>query len=221
MEAPKDRPANIIPPAKPAPSTGTNYSASLIELILSGAPKPPHRRLSRRQWAIAIVVILLCLGGLVGGLCAVGLNLKSQVLRIDCESNLRNIAAACINYADKHGGNLPGSMAEVCADSGMTPIVSVCPASSDEPATGTPPEIAAKIAAGHNVSYIYVGDHLTMTESATAVVAYDRPGNHSDGINVLFGDFHVGWVAKKDEPAFLKVAESGARPVYWPQPKSK
>jgi prepilin-type processing-associated H-X9-DG protein len=83
----------------------------------------------------------------------------------------------------------------------------ICPSSNDERSTATEPAaLAAELAAAeagapdhaHCLSYVYVGQALTLqTATADHIVAYEPLENHDgDGVNVLFGDGHVEFFVK-------------------------
>jgi len=122
--------------------------------------------------------------------------------RAKCNNNLRQIGTALLMYATEHNGHFPDTL-HVLSTADPAYVVTdlfTCPSSSDERAMGqTPAEQARNLIAepGH-LSYVYVGTGLTSkTATADRIVAYDNPHNHTDGINVLYGDAHVEFLERK------------------------
>lgn len=115
---------------------------------------------------------------------------RHQAREVVCMANLRQIGMGCHMYAADHQGNLPADLgalvtggyvgsgrAFVCAASGKQP-----------PADG----LSEWVAANSDFVYLGAGKRLTdMDPGATTVLAYERPGNHRDGVNILFADGHV------------------------------
>lgn len=120
--------------------------------------------------------------------------------RVKCASNLRQIGQAIAVYANSHGGRLPTDLQTLAVDSDLTAAAFVCPSSNDIPANINKPSdwTEAFKPDSHELSYVYVGGGLgTSDVSSESVLAYENPHNHLDeGMNVLFGDYHVEWFPK-------------------------
>ena len=137
-----------------------------------------------------------------------------------CSSNLKCIAAACIVYANTHQGHYPGSMAELLSSSGMTSAVVICPSSSDAPAAGTQAQQISAFSLPGHCSYIYLGKGLTSDSPSETVLAYEPLSNHGNsGMNVLFNDYHVQWMAAAEANKLIGSIVLG-KPTVWPPPKT-
>ncbi len=146
---------------------------------------------------------------------------------VPCPSNLKNIGLACLTYANNYGGNFPNRIEDLILIEELKPDKFVCPSSRDSPATGTPAEQAAAISAGGHCSYVYVGKGFTLTmcdpggfaagRSMSAVVlAHENPANHKVGMNVLFVDGHVQFVAATSVAQLFAMYPPPAVPTTMP-----
>jgi prepilin-type processing-associated H-X9-DG protein len=145
---------------------------------------------------------------------------REQANRVKCSSNMRQIGDAIGAYAGSHGGRFPADLGTVLADAHLPPSDFICPSSKDTPA---PTAAAAQATAaglrqpGH-CSYVYIGKGLTTdTITPDVIVMFEPLTDHrGDGMNVMFGDFHVEWFSKQDGQAILNQVASGIRPVHDP-----
>ncbi len=134
--------------------------------------------------------------------------------RDKCRSNLRNIAAGCVEYANNHNDHYPDRIEEL-VELGVTPEILVCPRTETMWATGTRDEMIEAIASGKNLSYVYVGKGLTAAAPPEYVLAYEPLTNHhNEGMNVLFADYHVRWLDPKEAKDFLDHIVAG-KTVIW------
>jgi len=139
--------------------------------------------------------------------------------RVRCAANLRQIGQAILMYTNENHGVYPDSLATLLITEDITSGVFVCPNSNDEAAAGpTTQAIISNLATVGHLSYVYVGVGWTSaTTQANAVVAYESLTNHDgDGMNVLFGDGHVGWLTPKQAKIILANAGPGKPPVTLP-----
>ena len=115
---------------------------------------------------------------------------REKAKRISCASNLKQIGLALKQYSMDYDDKFP----EANGAAGLEVLrkndyltdtkVYVCPSSSLQAGKpGTP-------LTETTVSYIYLGG-LTEKDSPDMPIAFDKPGNHKDYINVLFLDGHV------------------------------
>jgi prepilin-type processing-associated H-X9-DG protein len=134
--------------------------------------------------------------------------------RLPCPSHLRQIGEGIMLYALDHGGAFPPSLAVLAGQGDLAAEVFVCPSSDDPVATGaTRQEIASKIASGGHCSYLYFGAGFATSTWADAVVACDRLENHAgEGVNVLFADGHVEWIAGDEAQRLLDEIHAGHNP---------
>ncbi len=119
--------------------------------------------------------------------------------KVRCANNLRQIALACLMYANQYHGNFPPSVAAIIDGPGaqeITPNVFVCPDSRDEPLTlpiGN--RVDSELRAMGHLSYVYVGRDLRFDAPTDTVLLYEPLSNHGDGTHVAYVDAHVNWVS--------------------------
>jgi prepilin-type processing-associated H-X9-DG protein len=95
----------------------------------------------------------------------------------------------------------------------------ICPSSNDTPAAIGPTTRAtvANINAGGHLSYIYLAKGMTNTQKADTILVYEPLSNHqNNGMNVLFGDLHVDWIAAKEAKWMLSELKLGHNPPWNP-----
>lgn len=119
---------------------------------------------------------------------------REQANRVKSASNLRQIGLGAIMYADAHKGKFPPDLAAIAQEEDLPATVFVSPRTSHPM---PPPDVksAKDIAAWarDNSDYVYVGAGKIATGPANAVIAYEKPDEVTDGINILFVDGHVEW----------------------------
>jgi prepilin-type processing-associated H-X9-DG protein len=182
----------------------------------------PRTRPSRR-WASRIIGSVIVLGGLllvIWVLRPAFSRPRDGSVRLDCARNMRQIGEAIAMYANGHGGKFPDDLQTIFETGEVTTAVFVCPCTKDVPApTGpTTRATAAGLMRPGHVSYIYLGKGLS-AESATedTVLLYEPLSNHAgDGMNVLFGDFHVEWLPAAEASTILKQVAAKRFPVRYP-----
>lgn len=131
-----------------------------------------------------------------------------------CANNLRQIALACLTYAQQNGDRLPDDVGQVLATQEITAEVFVCPSSSDDRATGpTTAAVAAELTAGRHLSYVYVGKGLTNRATADTVLLYEPESNHGRaGMNVCYVDSHVQWYDATAAARIVQELKAGHNP---------
>lgn len=124
-------------------------------------------------------------------------------------AKLRRVAAACILYAQDHGGSYPQKMADLYPEYIWSVEAFACPSAVfQELLTGR-----NRIATGRAV-YLLVPD-LKPDAPSDRILAYDASAlNHGGlGRNVAYVNGHVAWVPGSDaEFAALLGGRSGHRP---------
>lgn len=119
---------------------------------------------------------------------------REQANRIKSASNLKQIGLAAAMYANGHKGQpLPPDLRTMIAEEDLTPQVFTNPRGGD----GTPPPADRaqwpQWVEEHS-DYVWVGRGKTAAVAPDTVIAYEKPDGLSDGINFLYGDFHVEFV---------------------------
>jgi prepilin-type processing-associated H-X9-DG protein len=150
-----------------------------------------------------------------GGWIVLGQIWALRPVRAICAGNLHRIGEAAQRYAADHGWHYPDDIDGLLTQ-GVTPADFVCPKSADSPAAPGPmaQATAANVKSLGHCSYIYLGKGW-MTKDATAdkVLAYEPLKNHGgQGMNVLYGDGHVDWVAANEARAVLAELNAGHNP---------
>jgi len=106
-------------------------------------------------------------------------------------------------YAMDHDGAFPPDFPTLLANEDLAPKVFICPSSKDEvdePLRTTRPTVKPRYTLGPgHCSYIYCvpPDFRDSTPNVDTILAYEPPSNHdNNGMNVLYADGHVDWVAE-------------------------
>jgi len=181
----------------------------------AGGPRRRHR-----GWVPVAVVLL---GAGVAGLTVFGptcfCRAREPANRAKCANSLREIALACIMYADQNGGQFPDNPGQLLLTEAITADVFICPSSSDERAAGPTTEAAAaELAAGRHLSYIYVGKGLTNRATDATVLLYEPGSNHARaGMNVCYADAHVQWYDAAAAARIVQELKAGHNP---PRPET-
>src|SRR5579863_6137995 len=135
-------------PANPQPPIALDYRNPSHNL-------PPPKRLP--VWWIYVILVPMILAAVI--IPNLGRLDTGESPRARCASNLKNLAAGMITYANTHQGAYPASMEELMSFSGMNSSTLVCPESDDTPTTM--PSDLADLSVGGHCSYIYLGKGLT------------------------------------------------------------
>jgi prepilin-type processing-associated H-X9-DG protein len=112
--------------------------------------------------------------------------------RVKCASNERQIGQACLLFANDHQGKYPANITDMLSED-ITPEVFLCPSASTAlPAnykSMSPADLGTWLT--DHGDYVYVGAGMTSASGAQEVVVYEKPEDHHQGMNILFGDGHV------------------------------
>ena len=128
------------------------------------------------------------------------------------------IGAACLKYANDHGGEYPDSLGTLLMNEDITSVEFYCPGSGDTPAEGaTKQEVAQNMIAGGHLSYVYLGRGLTRAMiGGSTIIAYERPSIFPDGANVLWGDGHADFQNPKVIGGIVTKSAAGVFPITVP-----
>ncbi|MGD1278780.1 MAG: hypothetical protein ABR964_16325 [Tepidisphaeraceae bacterium] len=182
----------------------------------------PDAARRRKIPILQILIILSAASVLMAYLMSPSFRFRSRPetqLRVRCAWNLRQIGQGIFRYCNDHQGQFPDLFATELANEEITSDVFVCPSSSDTRANGpTTQATISQLATPGHCSYIYLGGGLTLkTVTPQTVVAYEPLANHGgQGMNVLFGDFHVDWIAATSVGAILNAATRPQVPATMP-----
>jgi prepilin-type processing-associated H-X9-DG protein len=148
--------------------------------------------------------------------------------RVKCASNMRQIGMGILMYSNENRGKYPPDLGTVLATQDLTPDVFTCP-SGDGPA-GPPPVAPGPNAqpgspehkkwqadltawVNENSPYVYLGAGMNNTVGADVIVLYEKPEDHAQGMNMLFGDGHVEFVLMSEAQRKIEAqkAKKGGR----------
>jgi prepilin-type processing-associated H-X9-DG protein len=116
--------------------------------------------------------------------------------RIKCATNERQMGMDCLLWANNHNGHYPASIADILTQDPQ-PQIFLCPSSNTSlpaNAKAMAPEALAAWLTDHG-DYVYVGAGSNAASTgADQIIVYEKPENHGQGMNILFGDGHVEFV---------------------------
>ena len=128
---------------------------------------------------------------IVAGMMLPALNAAREKARvISCASNLKQIGLALAQYAVDSQDNFPvednaAGLSELVKKNYLKDLqIFVCPSTSLRPA-------ANGQLTDMNCSYIYFGGFGSANSGQNIPLAFEKPRNHRNSVNVLFSDFHV------------------------------
>ena len=129
-----------------------------------------------------------------------------------CATNLKQIGTALYTYSNSYDGEFPPQIGVLLREGSISTTTLECPA-SDSPDPDIRENVDPAAWANNHSDYVYIWSRRGVNVETSAVVAYERFGNHGDdGVNILFGDTSVRWHAYDDAEQILR--EQGIDPVY-------
>jgi hypothetical protein len=186
-------PAGIVAIRKAAKENGAGRKQARVGLVLAGVT----------------VVMGLILFWLLDALNSV----HSRDDQIRCQSRVKIIGQAMLQYANDHNGQFPQNFSQLFND--VAPEIFVCPASMDQRAIGsTTQQVIADFAKPGRCSYIYLGAGSSVSSvPKNFVLAYEPLDNHEkEGAHFVFGDASVEWLEAKDAQKLIDQLTSGVNP---------
>lgn len=132
---------------------------------------------------------------------------KTEEVR--CRSQMSAVAQAVIMYANNYRGQLPPDLRAVAVEENITPVIFLCPNSTDTPAA-SPPGVGTP---GH-LSYFYLRAGSVVSEIKAperTVMIYESP-HHFCGMNVAFYDGHMEFVPERKAQKVYDELHAGQDP---------
>lgn len=154
--------------------------------IMSSKPKTFG---CKEDWIIIIIILVLIIGAIAPAFLSSPTCSRSKALRICCTSNLKQIGLSLKQYSMDYADFFPpennaAGLEKLRSLDYLTDYgVYLCPQTRKSRGTSGP--ITDKIC-----DYIYLGGSKE-GENPDIPLAFDKPGNHTNYINVLFLDGHV------------------------------
>jgi prepilin-type processing-associated H-X9-DG protein len=123
---------------------------------------------------------------------------REQANRVKSASNLKQIGLASLMYANAHQGRFAPSFGVLLQQEDLSPMVFFSPRSSHSPPP-QPSDARERMAwVNDNSDYVYAGADKTSRSPASAVVAYEKLDDNTEGVNILFADGHVEFLTIED-----------------------
>lgn len=138
--------------------------------------------------------------------------------RVKCASNLKQIGQALLIYANESHGAFAPDFATLLVTTDLVGEVFVCSHSGDKPTHDRDlKRVRVQFASrGHN-SYAYAPPPIKWSElDPNDVIAFERNSHYDNdaGMNVLFGDGHVDYLAGEPVFSILDQYAKGTRPIH-------
>ena len=106
---------------------------------------------------------------------------REKARQVQCANNERQLALACLMYAEDYKGTLPQSFDQLGKYGVTTQKLLKCPSAHD--------------GSGSSYQLVLGGQKLDqIKEPLTTAMIVEVPGNHPRGSNVAYADGHVQWV---------------------------
>ena len=159
------------------------------------------RHTMRWRRPVAVGLIVFALSALVGASVVLLPSLNQPRVntnRLKCASHLRQIGQGVQMFANENSGRFPDDLTTLFVTQDLTSEVFVCP--------------HANSPQGAQLSYIYAGKGMSIRTPPNAVLAYEPPANHGDGMNVLFVDGHTEWLNVAQGRKLLSELAAGSNP---------
>lgn len=137
---------------------------------------------------------------------------REQAARVSSANNLRQIGLGALMYADKQNGSLPPDLGTIFSEEDISPSVFVNPRNKSAlPGNfGSMSKDQQKQWIDQSSDYMWFGAGKKNTAGPEQVIASEKPEGASDGLNMLFGDGHVEFIAPLSEAENrIRQAESG------------
>jgi hypothetical protein len=133
---------------------------------------------------------------------------REQAQHAKSSANLRQIGLTAIQYSNDHNGKYPKDLGELCVASGMQIGIFISPSSSTTAPQGLSPEQAKEWVA-QNSDYVWNGAGKSADKlGAEDALAWENPDRAHNGINILYGDYHVEFHPTYDAMQIIEKAKA-------------
>jgi len=140
------------------------------------------------------------------------INARRQAMRVQCASQLRQLAMGAFMYANANRGNFPPNLDTLTTSAALPPVLLTCPACD-----GDPTKPVASTGAFGNYNYVYLGNGQrvnALRSPMTIPLIYELPTNHDDpGINVAYADGHVEMLSGQAAQTFMTQVAKATQPA--------
>ncbi|MBV8780710.1 MAG: DUF3352 domain-containing protein [Phycisphaerae bacterium] len=139
--------------------------------------------------------------------------------RVKCASNERQMGQCCLLWSNDHKGKLPDTIADMLSED-ITAEVFICPSAN----TALPKDFKTMAAADQGQwltdhgDYVYVGAGKTSAAGADEILVYEKPQDHRDGMNILFGDGRVEYLRMPQAVKMIQDQNKTVPNVKLPEP---
>lgn len=124
---------------------------------------------------------------------------REQANRVKSASNLRQIGLGAVMYANNHDQKFPPDLGTIAADEDLAPSVFMNPRIDHGPAPAAPrdPKQLARWVNQHS-DYVWTGAGKSVTVPADVIIAYEKPEQNAEGINLLFANGSVAFLPMQE-----------------------
>jgi type II secretory pathway pseudopilin PulG len=143
------------------------------------------------EWLVVLFIILILAGMLLPSLSRA----REESRTKSCSNNLSQIGKAIFTFTESHNDEFPATLMDLYPTYLDSLNVFQCPSTEREPG---------------RIDYVYVKPDASAPSNTP--VAWDKPGNHEGGRNVLCVDGHVRW--EQVEQQEVKASVSYQYPQY-------
>jgi prepilin-type processing-associated H-X9-DG protein len=121
---------------------------------------------------------------------------REQAMRAKSANNLRQIGVAGLNYAIAHNKKFPPNLAVLVQEQELPATIFINPRTGHPmppPDVKSPRDVAAWVK--ENSDYLYVGSGKPVDSPPDTIIAYEKPDQLTEGLNILYADGHIEWQA--------------------------
>ena len=134
---------------------------------------------------------------------------REQANRVKSASNLRQIGMGAIMYANNHNQKFPPDLGTMAQEEDLAASVFKNPRVPDRspPPPANPKSLSKWI--NQNSDYVWVGAGKDATAGADVPLAYEKPEQNAEGVNILYADGHVEFVVMPEARQQIQKARHG------------